>query len=64
MMDGIEYASGKIYEIRVPLSGMGAGLREPVRFQLSMWQDGLPIDAQPPQGWLEVSTAEPSAWGF
>ena len=60
----IEYAYRKIYEIRVPLSAIGAGLQQPVRFQLSLWQNGLPLDALPQQDWLEVSTAEPSAWGF
>jgi alpha-amylase/alpha-mannosidase (GH57 family) len=63
-VNGIEYAFAKIYEIRVPLSAIGVGLRQPVRFQLSLWQNGLPLDAQPQQGWLEVSTAEPNAWGF
>lgn len=59
-----EYAYRKIYEIRVPLSGIGAGLQQPVRFQLSLWHNGLPLDALPQQEWLEVATAEPSAWGF
>ncbi len=61
---GIEYAIRKIFEARVPLSAIGAGLRQPVRFQLSLWQNGLPLDALPQQGWLDVSTAEPSDWGF
>jgi alpha-amylase/alpha-mannosidase (GH57 family) len=62
--NGIEYAFRKIFEARVPLSAIGAGLRQPVRFQLSLWQNGLPLDALPQQGWLDVSTAEPSEWGF
>ena len=60
----IEYAFLKILEIRIPLSAVGAGLRQPVRFQISLWQNGLPLDALPQQGWLDVSTAEPNAWGF
>jgi alpha-amylase/alpha-mannosidase (GH57 family) len=63
-VDGIEYACRKILEIRVPLAVVGAGLRQPVRMQMSLWQSGLPLDALPQQGWLEVSTAEPNAWGF
>lgn len=63
-VDGVEFAFAKILEIRAPLSGMGAGLRQPVRFHLSLWQDGLPLDAVPEQGWLEVSTAEPADWGY
>jgi hypothetical protein len=61
---GVEYAYRKIYEIRVPLASVGAGPRQPVRFQISLWRNGLPLDALPQQGWLEVSTAEPSVWGF
>jgi alpha-amylase/alpha-mannosidase (GH57 family) len=63
-VDGVEFAFAKILELRVPLSSVGAGLRQPVRFHLSLWQDGLPLDAVPEQGWLDVSTCEPSDWGF
>lgn len=62
--NGVEYAFSKIFEVRVPLSAAGAAMRQPVRFHLSLWQDGLPLDAVPRQGWLEVSTAEPNDWGF
>jgi alpha-amylase/alpha-mannosidase (GH57 family) len=61
---GAEFAFSKIFEARIPLSAIGAALRQPVRFHLSIWQDGLPLDAAPQQGWLDVSTAEPSEWGF
>lgn len=64
MADDIEFAFRKIFEVRVPLSAIGAGLRQSVRFQLSLWQNGLPLDALPQQGWMEVSTAEPDTWGF
>jgi alpha-amylase/alpha-mannosidase (GH57 family) len=63
-VNGVEFAFAKILELRLPLSSVGAGLRQPVRFHLSLWQDGLPLDAVPEQGWLEVSTAEPTDWGF
>jgi hypothetical protein len=62
--NGIEYAFRKVLEIRVPLSVIGAGLQQPVRFQLSLWQNGLPLDALPQQGWLEVATAQPMDWGY
>jgi hypothetical protein len=62
--DGVEFAFTKILEMRAPLSAMGAALHQPVRFHLSLWQEGLPLDAAPQQGWLEVPTAEPSEWGF
>ena len=64
MEDGVEFAFRKIFEARIPLSAIGAALRQPVRFQLSLWNNGLPFDALPAQGWLEASTAEPSEWGY
>jgi alpha-amylase/alpha-mannosidase (GH57 family) len=62
MIGGFEYAFGRILEVRVPLSSIGAGLQQRVRFQLSLWQDGLPLDALPQQGWVEVETSDPGQW--
>jgi alpha-amylase/alpha-mannosidase (GH57 family) len=62
MVAGFEYAFSRILEVRVPLSAVGAGLQQRVRFQLSLWQDGLPLDALPQQGWVEVETSEPGQW--
>jgi hypothetical protein len=33
---------------------------DPARVRLSFWQDGLPIEAIPPQDYLQVST--PTGW--
>jgi hypothetical protein len=33
-----------------------------LRLQISLWKDGLPVDALPQEGWIEVSTAEPIEW--
>jgi len=30
-----------------------------MRFQFSLWQAGLPMDAVPAQGWLELKTTDP-----
>ncbi len=30
--------------------------------QLAAVKQGLPLDAIPPEGWLEISTAEPADW--
>jgi hypothetical protein len=30
-----------------------------VRFQFSIWQGGLPLEAVPQSGWLELRTTEP-----
>ena len=46
-MSGISGALGKTIEI--------GGLR----FQFSLWQGGLPIDAVPQQGWIEMKTTDP-----
>ena len=44
----LECAFRKILEIRIPLEGLAG------RFQISIWRDGLPIDAAPRAGWLEL----------
>jgi hypothetical protein len=33
---------------------------EPARVRLSFWQDGLPIEAIPPQDYLQI--AAPTGW--
>ncbi|MBI3473306.1 MAG: glycoside hydrolase [Candidatus Solibacter usitatus] len=58
---GIECQYRNVLEIAMPLDGLGAGSGAPVRFQLSLWQDGLPMDAIPPYGWLAISTS-PGDW--
>ena len=57
-----EFNFHRILEARLSLAALGITPGQPVHFQLSLWQDGLPMDALPPQGWLECSTAEPSDW--
>jgi alpha-amylase/alpha-mannosidase (GH57 family) len=56
-------AFGRILEVRVPLAGLGDLDGSGVRFQCSLWQDGLPVDAVPPQGWLELTTTDPARLG-
>jgi hypothetical protein len=53
-------AFARILEVRVPLAAMGVHNGDPVRFQCSLWQGGLPVDAVPQQGWLELKTTDPS----
>lgn len=60
--DGIEVASGRVCEMRIRLAAAGIASGRDVRFQLSIWQGGLPMEALPPQGWIEFSTAEPADW--
>ena len=58
--DPVECAFLRILEARFPLAAAGVGRGGGVRFQLSLWQGGLPVDAVPQQGWLEMSTTSPT----
>jgi hypothetical protein len=60
--EGVESSCGRVCEIKVSLSPIGISIGHSLRFQLSLWQAGLPMDALPPQGWIELSTAEPTDW--
>jgi alpha-amylase/alpha-mannosidase (GH57 family) len=57
--DPVECAFLRILEVRLPLAAAGVVMGNGVRFQLSLWQGGLPVDAVPQQGWLEMSTTCP-----
>jgi alpha-amylase/alpha-mannosidase (GH57 family) len=56
---GAEGAFRKILEAGVPLAAFSSAVGQPVRFQFSLWRDGLPMDAVPQQGWLELPVTEP-----
>ena len=51
---GVQCAFKNILEASIPLTAVGAAPGKPVQFQFSLWKDGLPMDAIPQQGWLEV----------
>jgi alpha-amylase/alpha-mannosidase (GH57 family) len=57
-----EFAYGEILEARLSLAALGVRDGAPVRFQFSLWQGGLPMDAVPQQGWIEIPTAEAAEW--
>jgi alpha-amylase/alpha-mannosidase (GH57 family) len=57
-----EFAFGQILEARLSLAALGVHDGAPVRFQFSLWQGGLPMDAVPQQGWIEMPTTEPAEW--
>jgi len=61
--DGVQCAFGRILEIGIPLAPAGVPAHGGLRFQFSLWQDGLPLDAIPQQGWLELSTTDPQQIG-
>ena len=55
----VQCAYGRILEARIPLDSVGIAAKAGVRFQFSIWQSGLPIDAVPQQGWLVLPTTDP-----
>lgn len=59
---GAGFAFQRVLEARLPLGVLGASCGDALRLQLSIWQEGLPLDAVPAHGWLEISTAEPLEW--
>jgi len=52
----------RILEIGISLKGLGVAPPDPIRLQISLWRNGLPLDALPVEGWLEISTREPSPY--
>jgi hypothetical protein len=56
---GAEAAFSKVLEVRLPLEAPG----QPAKVQISLWRDGLPMDALPVHGWLECCLVEPREWG-
>ena len=57
-----QFAFRKILEARFALAALGVRFGQSVRLQLSLWKEGLPLDAIPAHGYLEISTAEPTDW--
>jgi alpha-amylase/alpha-mannosidase (GH57 family) len=55
-----ECAFVRVLEVRAQLAAMGIAPGAGLRIQLSLWQGGLPIDAVPQQGWLEMRTTDPA----
>jgi alpha-amylase/alpha-mannosidase (GH57 family) len=57
--DRVECAFGRIFEAKVPLELVRIPERAGLRFQFSLWQGGLPVEAIPQQGWLRMPTTNP-----
>lgn len=58
----VSCAYQRIFECSVDLAGIDASPAAPVEIQLSLWREGLPLEAAPPQGWIEFTPAEPAEW--
>jgi hypothetical protein len=60
----LECRYGTILEIAAPLQAMGIRRGERLLFQLSLWQNALPVDAVPQQGWIELESTDPAHYGW
>ena len=58
----VEFAFKNMLEARLSLAALGARASAPVRFQFSLWQGGLPMDAVPQQDWIEMPGADQADW--
>ena len=55
----VDCAFKSILELAAPLKEVQLSESTPFRFNASFWHEGLPVDALPQQGWLEV---RPDEW--
>jgi alpha-amylase/alpha-mannosidase (GH57 family) len=55
----VECAFARVLEVRLALAALGVKPGHGLRFQFSLWQSGLPMDAVPQQGWLEMRSTDP-----
>jgi alpha-amylase/alpha-mannosidase (GH57 family) len=62
-IQSVECALGNVLEIKIPLGSIGVTPGRGVRFQLSIWESGLPMDAVPQQGWIELGSTDPQVLG-
>ncbi len=59
----VECAFARVMEARISLAALGLRPGEGLRFAVSLWQGGLPVDAVPQQGWIEMRTTDPEQLG-
>jgi len=59
-MDGTECAFARVLEAKFPLDALEVKYGDGVKFQFSLWQGGLPLDAVPQQGWIELASTSPA----
>ncbi len=55
----VDCAFAQVLELGVPLAALGVKPGDGLRFLFSLWQGGLPMEAVPQQGWLEMPTTNP-----
>ena len=47
-------ALGKIFEVRLSLRALGLPADQPFEFQVTLWENNLPVETLPLEGWLAV----------
>jgi hypothetical protein len=58
--DGFQVGIDSIFECRAPLKGLNAAMGSRLRVRFSLWRDGLPLDALPQEGAIELIVAPES----
>lgn len=53
----------RVFEMAVDLAALGMAADQPVRFQVSLWREGLPAEAVPADGWIQFVPAVTAPWG-
>ncbi len=53
-LPGVVLRLRKIFEFQAPLAAFHATAGSQLRLRFSVWRDGLPMDALPLEGWVEV----------
>jgi len=59
----VECAFARVLEARMSLAALGLRPGEGLRFAVSLWQGGLPVDAVPQQGWIDLRSTDPEQLG-
>jgi hypothetical protein len=58
--DGFQVGIDSIFECRAPLKALNAAMGSRLRIRFSLWRDGLPLDALPQEGAIELMVAPES----
>src|SRR5882724_8400563 len=58
--ESVRVGIGSIFECQVPLKLLNAPMEAQLRIRFSLWRDGLPLDALPQEGAIEVRVAPES----
>jgi len=58
--DGFQVGIDSIFECRAPLKALNAAMGSRLRIRFSLWRDGLPLDALPQEGAIELIVAPES----